>query len=1559
MSIASGFSIQRDDVIQVPHRQQYETHDAISGDKIYLLRSLPDYEDKTWEWDIRMGEVRIHLDRGSSALAVNGNNLTATGVGPTGAYATELLAWNENAYTEGATIAGLGSVMYDSQYGEFGAIVFDESAQPMPGEIVEISYVEHVSKFTGDGGLLFQLAHDMCIHPFNSPEIFQNRFGNHQTLTDDNTASIDGTTGNEYKSNIPTGTNSGGNDQAIVATASGGDGGTSGSGTLSIFRNNLSIDYRDIFNTSGIEATQRTVDVLWKVVKEHKESSVINMSANAGTANDQVASYPAISSTYSLAQLQSSGIAANYIPLMIDFPLIESDLGGGEFRVSIDGQIINRDDWVVTCDTATRMSTFKLKRTTPMAWITDIAAVNVSIAYLWKKSIDVPFGALVGRKGLGPDQVTDSLTAAKLGFPHDDTASGESQVTDKYWIFSRAFRAATKNAEDISTPNRAYFGWHTPNASSAAHIVTAQATNTNAVVGLDNVAVIPATSPRHKNIAKILDGDVLYLQMESSGEYARAFNLIYPTPLTTSTATSDIDIKAKLREITDRFVVESDKGVDLLSDTNLSFINSNSPASNRKPQKWRMRFVWDETTLSLKVNVGTSYQILDDCTVTEVQGRDGIKSPVFREPGELCDVYQTSSIGRGTSLSISRAKSQWFKKSQIEKNIARSYPMSYKMTCTDHGMALFVFDQASVDQDDDYAWLVIQRHVNQTTGEPEFSDKSPVHCVYSPSKRPVDVATLTPYYASSDIEDMSKPPAVFSSLAGVFKTEAPTVYISKDAGFFNGKINAIDFNGYGYASGTVKGQIAPTALAQSDVKTDLFRGITGNQASSNTNYWYEKTYSFFVDTAAGDFDAIQVGHYIATKNTNSDDANISTLPYVWGGRIKEWVPNSGKLTISSVNNILLDATETQLATAFTNLTSTPPKAAILLNIGTSGSGDVTDGTFVPFSQITTVFDVLLRSGAYEKTTVNLLTEPTINTSGPSSVVTDLSVIGFNSLPRRRDTSIVLNASVSPGAIQQVAEHGTSPVVPAIIRSVTNTGGNMTETTPPAASWAATNDLAVSFSENVIWPTNIIERMSKFKAASADGTGVPTAVENINLSSYSSGDSALLDILYTAQPNNVTKVFESMVVALDDVEVSRDKDAYILTYDEWTRRGDPSTVPRFMESLEAAGVTNLGADFKIPATGTSTSNRPDFNALVPGMDTSAASGSKHIITNTTQNSSTGKTFFSEWDTTTSGAYESAANTSGAISGDHSGAWVAGVDYPTWTLDVGQLVTSTNAAELLSKLPGDVIWKSSDSSRNSYMYDFWNKSLYFKLSPRAGTTFSISMINYQTSNPAQGTYIISTPEDRNFPETNMNDVKSINRFVVREKDVLKPWDYHVSATMHEIDSHAIINPMEQLSITQGRNFVFSFPTQLTSQRFYYPESELDLICVSSADFSTQAGFVEINKYTDSDGINSGDGAAAGAVVTAAQSSMRTAQAANVVVNASSADGTQISDLAVGAYGGHTGPDGEVYIWRKNKRKYEGMPSTLPNGNGMRIFMQVTGSSIRHSDVEEGVSPPTTAG
>ena len=1529
MSIASGFSIQRNDVIQVPHRTQYEVHDAQSGNNVYVLRSLIDYKDKTWEWDIRMGEVRIHLERGPAAGAVNVYKTDAGGIGSqSGAVAaTETEAFESNLYTEGSLTAGYGSVMFDSQYGEFGALVFDVSSSPIPGEKVEITYTEDVTKFTGDGGMLFQLAHDMCIHPFNQEEVFQSSWSSYQALTTGPDANLfDGTdvSGTQYVSSIPSGRAPGSNLAAQKTTSFGGIA-DSGSGLeqVGIYRNNLSISYNDMFDKDGTEASQRSPKYLWRAIREHRETAVLTDSSSA-----QLNAINGI----------TAGDSSTYFTLMDDFPLVESDLGGGEFRVSINNIMLDRDDWTVSSDEATRKATFSLKRTSPMTWVPDLSNLTIDISYNWKKSIDVPFGALVGRSGLGPNQVTaisGAGSASNLSYPHDsqvlDATLGATADADthKYWIFSRAFRSDTSSTTMTATPAgvNAFFGWTSVTSGIEPHIVTEQANNANTDVGLENTTVIPATSPRHKNIAKITEGDLFQLTMMESEEYANPFKLIYPTPLTYG---SQIDVKNKLRQITDRFVVESDKGVDLLSDTNLSFINSFHPASNRKPQKWRIRFQWDSEDRSLKVNVGTEYQIKDDCTITEVQGRDGIKSPIFREPGELCDVYQSPVVGRGASLTVSRSKSHWFQKQQVERSIASSYPMSYKMTCTDHGIGLFVFDQASVDQDDDYAWFVVQRHVNQSTGEPEFTDKSPVHCVYSPSKRPVDVASLTPYFATEDVEDLSKPQAIYSSLGGIFRTEAPTIYVNREASFFDGVVNSIDFTGYGYASTAVPGATESTSLSTTNIQSDLYRSITGGRGSSRTSLWSEKVYTFRVANSAGVFPNWKVGQYIM-HNDNASDADPATPNKYIGGRIKHYNPETGVVTIVSVQDMANTTTfsngklrQSVLDTIAAG--NDAPDPYILWKNGTSTTGDVRTNfnAFTETAAATTATADQQKQDAFMQFDLAVM-----SIDGPVSVVRDLAILGFNSLPRRRNTSIVLDASSSPAAIEQVSS--AAPVVHAI-RSIRGDGSLLTSTSPAAATFVQGNDTAMSPSQNIVWPTHILERMSTFKNSAVGATGIPPSIQNVSTSSYKSGDAALLDILYTAQPANYEKIIESMIVALDDVEVVRDPQAYVLTYDEWSRTGDPNTVPRFLESLEAAGATNLGTDFKIPAIDAST--LPNFNQLVSGMDPNATGSAVNHITSTTNNRVTGKKFFSEWVDTIASPW---------------GGSVAGTDYPLWALTTSNLIASTNNIKLKNKLPGDVIWTNS-IPRNEYLYDFWNKSLYFKISPRSGTTFSVSMINYQTANPSQGTYIISKPEDRDFPESNMNDVKTINRFVVREKDVLKPWDYHVSATMHEVDSHAIINPQEQLSITQGRNFVFSFPTQLTSQRFYYPESELDLICVSSADFSTQAGYVEIDKYSDSDGKKSGTN------TTPAQTAL-VAAFGDVASNTGEIyNRFTIADADVGNYGGHTGPDGKVYIWKKNKRKYEGMPSTLPNGNGMRIFMQVTGSSIQHSDVEES-APPTS--
>ena len=171
----------------------------------------------------------------------------------------------------------------------------------------------------------------------------------------------------------------------------------------------------------------------------------------------------------------------------------------------------------------------------------------------------------------------------------------------------------------------------------------------------------------------------------------------------------------------------------------------------RKPQKWRMRFFYDTRDEYLYVNVATALQIKDDGNLTKGQGRDGIKQAVFRQPGELSEIYFNFSNDQN------KAKSGFFRRQgKTTDDIESGYPLAYRLSTTDHGTGLFVFDQASIDQDDDYAWFIVQRHVNNVSGRIEFEDgKSPVHCLYSPSTRPEETSDFNVGFFAEVSEDLN------------------------------------------------------------------------------------------------------------------------------------------------------------------------------------------------------------------------------------------------------------------------------------------------------------------------------------------------------------------------------------------------------------------------------------------------------------------------------------------------------------------------------------------------------------------------------------------------------------------------------------------------------------------------------------------------------------------------------------------------------------------------------------------------------------------------------------
>lgn len=88
----------------------------------------------------------------------------------------------------------------------------------------------------------------------------------------------------------------------------------------------------------------------------------------------------------------------------------------------------------------------------------------------------------------------------------------------------------------------------------------------------------------------------------------------------------------------------------------------------------------------------------------------------------------------------------------------------------------------------------------------------------------------------------------------------------------------------------------------------------------------------------------------------------------------------------------------------------------------------------------------------------------------------------------------------------------------------------------------------------------------------------------------------------------------------------------------------------------------------------------------------------------------------------------------------------------------------------------------------------------------------------------------------------------RFIVREKDVLKPWERHVFAGINETDSFAVLNPLEQLSLNDEGQLVIQFPNRLGSQRFFYTGKELDLIAFCSAGAVGMDTLITSDRYGD---------------------------------------------------------------------------------------------------------------
>ena len=1043
------------------------------------------------------------------------------------------------------------------------------------------------------------------------------------------------------------------------------------------------------------------------------------------------------------------------------------------------------------------------------------------------------------------------------------------------------------------------------------------------------------------------------MKINEGGFEAQPYNIIYPhlksadklsVHITTNGQQNHRDVMSCIRRIGDLFVVESEKATDLLSSiddispstTSMpTTVNLTPPVRDkRKPQKWRMRFYYDSRDEYLYVNVATPLQILDNGDMTSGQGRDGIKQAIFRQPGELSEVYFNFAS------ETNKAKSGFFRRQgKTESGIEGSYPLAYRLTCTDHGTGFFCFDQASVDQDDDYAWFVVQRHVNNVSGTIELEDgKTPVHCLYSPAKRPDETSNYnTGFYASVSSEmDPATGETVMSSKSldemEIFDVNGRKLKagIPLDSTIITHG-GPVQVRSVAYQSG--QNYLQQVTPASGYPLTDNAQLGSGGTLSGYTTV---NDFFQFPDITQANYpeNISWANHTSATASPSVTDRDGWSLGYPQQVEDTKFVPVGDFVTGDSITN---------------RYTST-----------TKGTGD------------TSVWGAL---GNPDNGLVNYVMAWN-QMQGPTRLGVTLSRVRHRSAS---GTDTLLDAEKDFQFINRAEEPAR-----------TNPDGKARE-------------LPLSSSMAIFKPTSA-EAKALVQATAQTiiyYTSITYEPSGSNYIIRSKQDPQVVSIANNGQP----LTFKESIIQMGDITGAV---------------GGPYT---FAESeLQPVGgrgihggvTQGLVVEEQIVAENSATDSGSfvcragsilDKEIILPSIGDEICFAKENgksaerigaRVTAILQVFPKDDTFIYEYSWKGAGYDNTYANYYGR-SGINS--------HPLY--EVNRLKVFVNGSEADAAIlgqnynidgDGDIQFGTTTSSleyfgvaKPMYAYNVSDDTLKFSLPIQDGTAVKLSYENYSDTeerDTGKGTYLIKIPEDRDVPNIwqDIHSVaKGIYRFVVRENDVFKPWDYHVSAVVPQIDSPACINPVEQLSITQDKTVIFNFPTPLASQRFIYSNAELDIICVANAGSSTQGGIIKTSEskydldhmqhsgyrnYTnDKTYAASLDSADAATILATTQFGEDPTTGLKSDTNVSKSAGLNPAGdplalnyrreyywhnvyqggltLATGQRTGATAsPVVRAFDTPENStsRTYLGMHSTKPFGNGMRIFIQCRGGSIR---------------
>lgn len=176
-----------------------------------------------------------------------------------------------------------------------------------------------------------------------------------------------------------------------------------------------------------------------------------------------------------------------------------------------------------------------------------------------------------------------------------------------------------------------------------------------------------------------------------------------------------------------------------------------------------------------------------------------------------------------------------------EKDMGETYPMSYHLVLTDHGMFLAVWEGSMADASGEkFSWICVQRPVDRDTGETITTGKAPVFCVSSVGNevrrfvvRESDRFDATP--AISAVKDGPDYAAIINDKLQVGVSEDNTYVVN-----FPSRLNTpryaytyeLDMIGYTSASVVANETDIPVKIyGEQDER--IYYGMFANQANNN------------------------------------------------------------------------------------------------------------------------------------------------------------------------------------------------------------------------------------------------------------------------------------------------------------------------------------------------------------------------------------------------------------------------------------------------------------------------------------------------------------------------------------------------------------------------------------------------------------------------------------------------------------------------------------------------------------------------------------------------------